>query len=408
MTIDLSERKASIKRQFRGRLNLDEMSFVLGDTDGTINNPNFPGKVWVQAYAAGGLLGHRSVYGPTRQLPMVPGMPIKLKYDRKGRLQIDEIDQDAQLATGITPAAVIQAQNSGSTTQTDQETLRCVAQSLPSMTVGVKAWNPIVRGVASRFRGKTQDMTSYKPSAGQMLLAVVAVKSDYSTLEITTSTARGISSLPLSISDAQEAIAKLTSGSTPVWAIRLTGSTATIAQQDIDNDGFDLRQAINTADTVQATTSTSGTVANTTAETSVLGSVVGSSVLAANALAVGRTLRIQAWGIVSDTGTPTLTVKVKLGSTVILTTGAITLASGISDKLWRLEAIITCRSVGGSGTVFGQGQFNYNNGLFTDIVNTATTTVDTTSSQTIDVTATWSAASSSNTISCTNAVLEVL
>jgi hypothetical protein len=261
MTIDLSERKASIKRQFRGRLNLDEMSFVLGDTDGTINNPNFPGKIWIQAYAAGGLLGHRSVYGPTRQIPMVPGMPIKLKYDRKGRLQIDEIDQDAQLTTGVSPAALIAQQSSPASSQTDIQTLAVIPSSPPDMNVSVRSWNPVIGNTVYLFPGAAAISLS-APSAGDMYYACLFVKADFSSTEVKYSTARAITAYPpLGLSDIQECLNAKSPGSTPVYAVKLIGGQTTISLADLRNDGAPLQQLINTDDgvyrgTVQTTDAT--------------------------------------------------------------------------------------------------------------------------------------------------------
>jgi hypothetical protein len=150
------------------------------------------------------------------------------------------------------------------------------------------------------------------------------------------------------------------------------------------------------------------TVASTASETTLVGAGAGSATIPANAWYVGKTIRVRVSGYLSDTGTPTLTVKIKFGSTVILTTGAITLASGVSNVGWQIEGTITCRTVGGSGTVFAQGTFQYNNSVPTNIVNTAAVTIDTTASQAVSATATWSASSASNTITATNLSIEAV
>lgn len=149
-----------------------------------------------------------------------------------------------------------------------------------------------------------------------------------------------------------------------------------------------------------------GTVANTTTETTIVGSGTGTMVLPANFFLTGKTIRVRGYGFHSSTASPTLNLKIKLGSTVICSTGAHT-HHNASNGYFEFEAIITCRTTGGSGTVFAQGKFFD----ATDLVpmgTTAAVTVATTSSQTVGVTATWGTASASNTISCTNLTLEVL
>lgn len=159
---------------------------------------------------------------------------------------------------------------------------------------------------------------------------------------------------------------------------------------------------------VRFTASANVTVASTASETTLIGSGAGSLALAANALSsVGRTIRIEAMGYVSDTGTPTLRLKFKLGSTVILDSTAVTLGSGISNKLWRFSGLITTQTAGASGKLFAQGQFTQN-GSVTDMVSTAQISIDLTAALTADLTAQWSASSASNTVTLTNLVVEVL
>lgn len=151
------------------------------------------------------------------------------------------------------------------------------------------------------------------------------------------------------------------------------------------------------------------TCANTTTETTISSTGVGTLTLPANFFVAGKTIKIKGWGYHSSTTNPNLTIKVKFGSTVILTTGAHTMHND-TNSLWELNADITCRTTGGSGTVFAQGLFaDYGtNGDHVQMVNTATTTISTTSSQAITITAQWGTASSSNTISLSNLTLEVL
>lgn len=162
------------------------------------------------------------------------------------------------------------------------------------------------------------------------------------------------------------------------------------------------------AGTVQFTGGASKTVSNTASETTLVATVTGTQTLSAGALSeVGRQLRIEAWGYISDLLTPTLELKFKLGSTAILDTGAITLATLTGNKLWHFVGTATVQTSGASGKLIGQGQFTYNQ-LITDILNTAQASIDTTTSLVADLTAQFGTASASNTIVCTNVMLEVL
>lgn len=155
------------------------------------------------------------------------------------------------------------------------------------------------------------------------------------------------------------------------------------------------------------------TVANTNGETTLAGAGKGTLTIPANYLTLGRTVRVKASGYYGTTGTPTLRLKVKFGSTILCDTGANTTGSGISARGWTLEAVITCRTVGSSGAVIGQGRVflstTHTAGTIDDFTpNTSATTVNTQTTQAVDVTAQWGTASPSNTITCTNLTVEVL
>ena len=154
------------------------------------------------------------------------------------------------------------------------------------------------------------------------------------------------------------------------------------------------------------------TVANTVTETTIIGSGVGTLTLPANFLVAGKTIRITAKGYYGTTGTPTINIKVKLGSTVVMSTGAQTQALNITSQYFEASGDITCRTVGAGGTVYGQGHaLLATTAVATtveEMVNTATTTIDTTTTQAVGLTATWGTASASNTITGTNFTLEVL
>jgi hypothetical protein len=165
--------------------------------------------------------------------------------------------------------------------------------------------------------------------------------------------------------------------------------------------------AVNNAPRSLFTSTADRTQANSTSELTIIGTGVGTLTLPANFYDVaGKSLKIHAAGYYSNTGTPTLTFKVKHGSTVLGSTGAITTTTGATNWQWTFDGLITCRTVGGSGTCIVQGSFLINDSATTDgryqMVNTAAVTVNTTVTQVVDLTIQWGTASASNTITGSN------
>jgi hypothetical protein len=147
------------------------------------------------------------------------------------------------------------------------------------------------------------------------------------------------------------------------------------------------------------------TVAATTSETSLIGTGSGSLTLAAGLFTVGKVIHIRLMGVISDSGTPTLTVKLKLGSTVVASTGAATLPADITSKQFVADFWAVCRTTGGSGTVFGHGEARADTTVL-PVVSTAAATVDTTGTLALDVTAQWSSGVAGNTMTVSFVLLE--
>lgn len=160
------------------------------------------------------------------------------------------------------------------------------------------------------------------------------------------------------------------------------------------------------------TSTASATVANSVAETSIIGTGVGTLTLPANFFVVGKTIRVRVRGIMSITGTPNITVKVKLGSTVIVSTGVVAAAGTVANNLFDVVVDIICRSVGASGTVMGTGGFTYQKSTLVPatlgMVATAAVVVDTTASQVVGATVEFGTADAGNTISGQVTSVEVL
>lgn len=121
------------------------------------------------------------------------------------------------------------------------------------------------------------------------------------------------------------------------------------------------------------------------------------------------------------TSTPTITLRVRLGTvsltgTVAATTGALTTrATAATTETWFGQFYVTCRSNGSGGTAMTTGIFTLPNLTGATIADTAsvalpssapaTSAVDTTVSNILGVTAQWSASNAANGITVHNYVL---
>jgi len=143
------------------------------------------------------------------------------------------------------------------------------------------------------------------------------------------------------------------------------------------------------------------TVANTTTPTTIIGTTVGSATLPANFFGVGKTIIIFLCGTYSQTsGSNTCTLNFSIGGVAI---GSIALQHGNSLAATYFEAriVATCRTAGASGTVQYQGCGLLNLSGTPDFyyITPATSgSINTTITNDINVTATWSAANPSNSL----------
>jgi hypothetical protein len=158
--------------------------------------------------------------------------------------------------------------------------------------------------------------------------------------------------------------------------------------------------------TFRNTLSSAVTVANTVTET-----ILASCTIPASDMVVGADYRITAWGIASVTGTPTITFNARIGGVAggkLGGSGARTAQSGAATRPWKVELQFTCLSTGTTGTTFGNvvtseiisvsGGFPGPAAVIMD--GSSAVTVNTTVSQVLCITAVWSAASASNTVTC--------
>lgn len=165
-------------------------------------------------------------------------------------------------------------------------------------------------------------------------------------------------------------------------------------------------------------------VANTTSETIIF----PNNTLPANFMQNGRVLRITAYGRHSTTGTPTLTFRLRWGGvagTVLAATGAMVTGSAVTAAMWKVETYAQVRSNGATGTILAVGNARLGEDA-TSTVGSATNagaedfmgsagvatpaavTVDLTADTALAITAQWSAASASNTLTGHFMVIEVM
>lgn len=123
-------------------------------------------------------------------------------------------------------------------------------------------------------------------------------------------------------------------------------------------------------------------------------------------LTAGQVIRVNAFGRYGTTGTPTLLLGLYWGGSagVQLFSGAtaLTCASSVTNGTWSLEAMLTVRSIGSTGTIIGVGRIGgVSAASATDhapATAPAAVTVDTTSVKALVLAAQWGTSNAANTI----------
>jgi hypothetical protein len=143
---------------------------------------------------------------------------------------------------------------------------------------------------------------------------------------------------------------------------------------------------------------------NTILETTLIDGGVGSLTVPANSFAVGDSFSLVMGGKISCANNSPLTIRIKSGSIILATTGAITLPL-ITNKNWELEVSFTIRQIGAAGvaSIVTHGDFLYLRNssssfegfTFSTINNT---TFNTTISNTLDITGQWSTLDPTNVL----------
>lgn len=174
---------------------------------------------------------------------------------------------------------------------------------------------------------------------------------------------------------------------------------------------------LGTVPEVLATAQAAGAaVANTITKTTLLPSQALHTV-GADDWAIGKALLVKAAGQISNvvTSAPTITIDVMFGATTVFSTGAVICSTTAHTNVpWTLEVMLTCRAVGTTANLMGQGMLTSR--AIVDVSGADVTTTghptllvpetapavgsnfNTNASQQVDLQVTWSAASASNSI----------
>jgi len=177
------------------------------------------------------------------------------------------------------------------------------------------------------------------------------------------------------------------------------------------------------SETITWATASGTPVTNTTTETIIFPNIT----IPANYMQDGRNVRLRAFGQWSTgTGPPTLIFGLRWGGvagTLLCKTAACTLVASVTAAAWDLDILLSTRTNGSSGTIMANGVASVfagvagtvasatGEGLLTPMTNggvltPAAATCDLTVDTALSLTATWSASSTSHTLTGLNYTLE--
>jgi len=153
---------------------------------------------------------------------------------------------------------------------------------------------------------------------------------------------------------------------------------------------------------------------NTVANTSVETFFTSSYVIPPSALVAGMVVRVKLFGVYG-TGViaPTLTLRIYFGSTVLVSSGAITTIAGVTNDGWSGEGLFIVQTIGATGAIEAQGLSEFSTAataaLFVNMDNTVPVTVNTTIAQTVQVSAQWGGTvNASDTITLREMTIETM
>ena len=148
-------------------------------------------------------------------------------------------------------------------------------------------------------------------------------------------------------------------------------------------------------------TGDSVTVSATTDETSILGGGVGTLTVPANTFQVGDSFHCKIGGNLSAANSEDLTIRIKSGLTT-LASFTVDFVTSNWPSFWELEIDFTIRSTGITGVIQTNSQFNYigtgGGTTYEGFGYNTNATIDTTSSNTLDITVEWASNNAGNAI----------
>jgi hypothetical protein len=212
------------------------------------------------------------------------------------------------------------------------------------------------------------------------------------------------------------AIAHLGAGNANNAPLKINAGTLTTNAQSgaVEFDGNAFYQSLNTnfrqaSSGIIFSQTSDKTVANSTTETTALDGGVGSITIPANSLSVGKVIRITLRGSLGNTGGPSATIRVKLGSVTLIENTA-TLPTLSTNSPFDFTYDIVTRSTGSTGTVYSIGRSFVvtATGPFMRGLDGGLDNINTQTNNNIDVTYQWGTADPANTITINTATIEVL
>ena len=156
-------------------------------------------------------------------------------------------------------------------------------------------------------------------------------------------------------------------------------------------------------------TANSATI-NTTGEQSIVGSGVGSLSIPADAFIVGDSFHAKIGGVLNATGgggRSELIVKIKTCAIVLASTGVFDLDTA-TNQGWECELDFTIATIGATGSICTNGNFAYvkdNDRKVSGYIFQDVQTIDTTISNTLDITVEWNVLNAGDDIYSANFVL---
>jgi hypothetical protein len=145
-------------------------------------------------------------------------------------------------------------------------------------------------------------------------------------------------------------------------------------------------------------------VNDTTDELTIIGNGLGSLSIPANGFVRGNTFKCYLEGSLSSLNNADLTINIRENGNILATTGAMSLVS-TSGNFYQMEITFVIRQIGAAGTaeIMTSGAFNYtktsnNSPEVIGFEQDNTTTFDTTTDSTLDITAQWGASDPANSI----------